>query len=107
MSASHVTWSTRGQRVKKAGAALGLTAAVTLGGIALASPANAATTPKIPVFSTPANQSYSTVWYSAWGWAWDICRAQRPQTRSVQLVSYSLLNSSGETRSWWLCRDTP
>jgi hypothetical protein len=99
------------QRVKKAGTALALTAAVTLGGIALAAPANAATLGNpVEVLSTSTDGSWSAVWKGAWGKAWDACRAEYPGTRSVEMMwpyNYQPVSRDfGHTQSEWKCLDT-
>jgi hypothetical protein len=66
--------------MRRAGAALVVTAAVALGGLALAAPAQATLERSVYVPDPPrANQM--------WGRAWNECRKQYPDTHSVHWFS--------------------
>lgn len=97
--------STRSRRMKKAGTALAFTAAVTLGGMALAAPANAASIGRVGETTHPTDGSWHAVWSSAWSPAWNDCRAKFSQTKSVALVTYTPINSAGDYYSIWECRN--
>jgi hypothetical protein len=91
----------RGKRIKKAGTALVLTAAVTLGGIAFAAPAQAAELGRV---SADAN----------WSAGWKACRAKYPATRSIRDVNdfqrperSSTPWGEERTQTLWRCYDTP
>ncbi|MEU9330874.1 hypothetical protein AB0D91_45305 [Streptomyces canus] len=93
-----------GKRVKKAGLALVLAAAATAGGIAVATPASAATLGVVVVTRPgyiPNPYREPGVWEEAWG----ACRNVWPQTRSAAWTR--TLSYQGKSEMYFDCRDTP
>nr|CUV45423.1 conserved exported protein of unknown function [Ralstonia solanacearum] len=66
-------------------------------------------------FVTPFNGSptRANAWKAAWGAAWNLCRAQYPTTRSVNMTAYRYSEQNPQAPSFytiqttWECRDTP
>lgn len=93
----------RGRRMRAAGAALSLTAAVTAGGIAMATPASAKITgdTSFTIKGHPTN-----VWGATWSQAWKYCKEHRG-TKSIQLLKSTQTDNPDTTTVLWACRDTP
>ncbi|MFG2733071.1 hypothetical protein [Streptomyces canus] len=103
--------SRHNRKTRTAGAALALTAAFTLGGIALAAPASAKVVGYVTVSAsggpTDSSNPYKTAWDLTWGKAWNQCRADYgSQVKSLNLLSYDT-NGRGTWTGQWECRDTP
>ncbi|CCF96043.1 hypothetical protein B7R77_00770 [Ralstonia solanacearum K60] len=66
-------------------------------------------------FATPFNGSptRANAWKAAWGAAWNLCRAQYPTTRSVNMTAYRYSAQNPQAPNFytiqttWECRDTP
>lgn len=81
-------------------AAMVALSAVAIGGIALATPAQAAELGHVRVDSS------DKAWTMRWGTGWDACKSRFPATKSIKRQSTS---SPGENQyySIWRCFDTP
>ncbi|MEU1343901.1 hypothetical protein [Streptomyces sp. NPDC005827] len=97
----------RNRRMRTAGAAFALTAAVTVGGIATAVPAGAATLTYVTV-SRLGDGSHA--WSETWGTAWDRCKAADSRTKSIHLDSVGTGWTDTPREQFytavWACRDT-
>lgn len=94
----------RSRRMRSAGAALALTAAATMGGIAVAAPASAKTL-GTTTFTVPGHPQQA--WGATWGQAWDACQYQNRRTRSIELLKVVRWTNPDSTTVTWACRDTP
>jgi hypothetical protein len=93
----------RSRRRKVVGAALSLAAVVGVGGLVQANSAQAAQLGVVFIqVDTPG-------WAAGWGKAWDACRAQYPQTRSIEMYGERSVNGPDGPRysQTWACLDTP